>query len=125
MCRKVGSGAGEAPPGRGAGRRAPRGQQGRGAPRSWRARRPAPLNELEVEAKRQLQVPGVVGFPRDFPESSQVIRIGSDAVPVRMIENVESFGAELESDALVDRELLEQRQVPIVEAGVVDDVACG
>src|SRR5438105_4856923 len=84
---------------------------------------------LEVEAQRKLQITGVVVLARYLHECCPIGRVGTDAVtavgvaPVGMIEHVERFGAELEADALGDREFLEQPHVPIVETRVVDQVA--
>src|SRR5215475_4216649 len=41
----------------------------------------------------------------------------------RMIQNVEELGAELHADALGGFERLDQREVPVVEAGGAEDVA--
>ncbi len=40
-----------------------------------------------------------------------------------MVENVERLGAELESHGFPNGEFLEQTQVPVVEAGLVEQVA--
>src|ERR1039457_353685 len=77
---------------------------------------------LELEAKRKLQVAHVARFARNLAElSSGRIEIGT--IPVRVIEGVVCFSPELDKGPLSDRELLEQAEVPVVEARLVNRVA--
>src|SRR4051794_25278839 len=78
---------------------------------------------LKAEAKRHLEVAGVIVLARDLQEIRQVGRIRSDAVPVGVIEGVERLRAELEGHALANFEVFEQSQVPVLESRVVDHVA--
>src|SRR6202042_556408 len=49
----------------------------------------------------------------------------ANAVPLRVIEHVEGFGAELETGALVYREVLEQPRVEVPAAGNIQEVTAG
>ena len=42
---------------------------------------------------------------------------------MRMVDEVERFGSELESSLLIDRERLEQSEVPVLESRLVDQIA--
>src|SRR6185436_282615 len=75
---------------------------------------------LEAVPQAQLQVP-LIALPCDFAEGSAA-RIGIQAAPVRMVEPVERFGAKQDLVPLGDREFLEQSQVPVLEARVVEVV---
>src|SRR5258706_15472000 len=80
---------------------------------------------LEVEAERKLQVANVARLGSDLQEGTQVGGIGSNSGPVRVIEGIVSFSAELEAGPLGKGELLEQSEVPVVEARIVQNVAGG
>src|ERR1039457_479476 len=77
---------------------------------------------LELEAKRKLQVAHVARFAGDLAElSGRRAEIGT--TPVRVIESVVGFRPELDKCPLSDRELLEQAEVPVVEARLINRVA--
>src|SRR2546429_3833555 len=44
-------------------------------------------------------------------------------VPIGVVPNVEGLGAELEPVALSDRKALEESHVPVLESGLIEDVA--
>src|SRR5262249_23504419 len=44
------------------------------------------------------------------------------STPIRMVEDVEGFGAELESETFVHRDRLKQPHVPVPESGLIDQV---
>src|SRR5205823_4563374 len=77
---------------------------------------------LEIKAKRKLQVANVVVLTCNLSEVGAG-RVGSRAVPVRVVEGIECLGAELKSGAFGDRELLEQAEVNVVETRIVDQIA--
>src|ERR1700733_11264411 len=80
------------------------------------------LAALEIEPQRELEVPRQTGLARDLSElAGSRIQVG--AAEVRVIREVVTLRAELESGSLVDNERLEQREVPILEARLVDGVA--
>src|SRR6266852_2477619 len=84
--------------------------------------RARPHKGLKLQAQRKLQVTNVVALAGNLAERAEVGRVGSNAVPIRMVEDIECLRAELEADPLVDCELLEQTQVPVIEARVVNNI---
>ena len=61
-------------------------------------------------------------LPGDFAERGAG-RIESGAAQVRVVQDVEGLGAELHSVLLGDREGLEESQIPVLQARIVDNVA--
>ena len=58
-----------------------------------------------------------------FHERGQVGRIVSWPVPVRMIERIIGFGAELDARRFANPEILEQPDIVVLESRIVDQVA--
>src|SRR6266403_1170842 len=99
--------------------------------------RPCESCDLEVEAQRELQIAlaltrAAATFGEYFPKGRGVSGVKPDvgcspaaaiAAPIRVVPNVVRLGPELESYALCNREGLEQAEVPVLEPGLVDDVA--
>lgn len=87
---------------------------------------------LKVETKRKLNI-ALAAAARsaalrgNFSEGGacgvEVHAAAARAAPIRMVQEVEGFSAELESHAFADREGFEDPEVPIVETGLIDDVA--
>src|SRR5262245_63129489 len=71
----------------------------------------------EEEPQRELRIPPVAVLADD-PAEVGVGRIAVRAVQVRMVEEVEHFRAELELCSPLQREVLEQRNVPLLIARV-------
>src|SRR5258707_3514076 len=91
---------------------------------------------LEVEAERELEIALAAayagGFGQDLAEGGAVVGIEADVggaaaaaatAPVRVVDEIEGFGAELEADVFFNRERFEQAEVPVLVAGLIDDVA--
>src|SRR5664279_4853815 len=70
---------------------------------------PAPVtaSALEEQAQRKLQIADVAGLAGDLSEGGKVGRIEAGAVPIRVVEDVERLGAELNSGLLREGDLLE------------------
>jgi hypothetical protein len=88
-----------------------------------------PVDDSEMIAKRKLQVAGEAGFRGDFSErrrrgieKAAGASAGCKSCPVRMIVDIERLGAELQAVPFVERELLVQTEVPVLEAGTVNGV---
>src|SRR5215475_3913622 len=62
-------------------------------------------------------------FPECLGEAKIIVEQDRRVGEVRMIQDVEELGAELHADALGGFERLDQREVPVVEAGGAEDVA--
>ena len=90
---------------------------------------------LEVEAEGELEVALAAGYAaargQDLAEGGQVRWIEPDvgaaaataaSAPVRVVDEVKGFGAELEADVFFDGEGLEEAKVPVLVAGLIDDV---
>src|SRR5260370_40632903 len=80
------------------------------------------LLRLEEQAQRKLDISHVARLTGDLTECGKVGRVEAGAVPVRVVEDVERLGAELHAGLLRERELLEETDVPVHEARVVDHV---
>lgn len=91
---------------------------------------------LEIEAQRELQIAlaaaDATSLGQYFPEGIEVGGVKSDiggpaapapAAPIRMVEKVEGLGAELKSSLLVNAEVLEKSEIPVLISGLVDEVA--
>lgn len=88
------------------------------------------LVESELRAQRELKV-AFAAFGKHFSEVAAA-RIQGDvssavtaarSTPVGMVPHVESLGAELEVYPFIHRNLLKQTHVPVLESGLIDDVA--
>src|SRR5207248_2564252 len=92
----------------------------------------------ELEAHAELNVPAIVGLGGDPPKArSRRIRIPQTAgqrialragliagpAQVRMVQEIEDLGPELQLPRSAQAEVLEDRDVPLLLAGVVDQVA--
>src|SRR5271157_1646319 len=79
---------------------------------------------LEVELQRKLDLPRVVGTVaggRNGPEGRGGFVVGiTRQREVRMVANVEEFGAEFQASLLRGLELLEQRVIEPMESGADD-----
>src|SRR5579863_4276556 len=76
----------------------------------------------EVSAQRKLQVADIAGLAGDLAEA-RAGRVIVHAAPVGVVGGIEGFRAELHSGvAFPDREVLEQTQVDVVKARVVNVV---
>ena len=97
--------------------------------------------DLEVQLDAQLNITGIAVI-RDFTRApggvsgiedglADLVRRETrvDAGRLRMIEDVESFQPELEANALREIEILEERDIPVVDArapeGISPDIAYG
>jgi hypothetical protein len=91
---------------------------------------------LEVEAQRELQIPlaaaDATSLGQYLPEGVEVGWVESDiggpaapaaAAPIRMVNKVEGLGAELKSSLLVNSEVLEKSEIPVLISRLVDEVA--
>ena len=85
----------------------------------------------ELRPQRELEV-ALAAFGKDFSEGRSASRIQSDiggatatatTAPIRMVPDVECFGAELEAKPFIHGNSLEQAHVPVLESGLVDHVA--
>jgi len=78
---------------------------------------------LEREAQGKLQVT-LAGFVSDLAEGRLVVSVHAQAanIPVGMVDKVERFSTEFETGLLGDHELLEETDVPVLEAGLIDDI---
>src|SRR5205085_5773430 len=82
------------------------------------------LASLENELCAELNIAIIRSGLRDVTKRSGVpscVRIAK----VRVIEDIKHLGAELEFCSLFNREVLEQREVRVNEAGSIEDVASG
>src|SRR5260370_40685720 len=80
------------------------------------------VGNLEHEAERKLQVAHVAVLGCDLAEGCSG-RVGPYTVPVRMVERVIRFSAELKGGPpFVNDELFEKAHVPGVEARVVNHI---
>jgi hypothetical protein len=90
---------------------------------------------LEVEPQRKLQVAFAPAHSsslgKHFPKGIQIGGVQTDicgaaaatpAAPIRMVDEVESLGTELEAKALGDRKRFEQAEVPILEPRLIDQI---
>src|SRR5580698_4426885 len=93
---------------------------------------------LEEELQRQLQdarVVRAVRVQKTLAKTAGIARriVGAaittdrvvDAAPLRVIEHVEGFGAELEIGPLIQEEVLEQTRVHVPTPGIIHEVAAG
>src|SRR5262249_24343720 len=105
---------------------------------SRRSRRDSRFVESEANLETELNVARPAGsdhgvgaghvrrrrhFPERVAEADAVVEQDRWVGEVRMMQDVEDLGAELHADALGGFEGLDQREVPIVEAGAAEDVA--
>ena len=81
---------------------------------------------LELRPQRELKVP-FAAFGCNLAERGtrriEIHAATAGATPVRVVPDVEGFGAELEVYPLIHRNLLEQTHVPVLESRLIDDVA--
>src|SRR5205823_67791 len=97
----------------------------------------AQSKRLEVKSQRKLQIALAAAnsspFGKHFPEGVEIGGIESDitcvrvtpatATPIRMVDKVEGFSPELEPSLLVDGEVLEQAEIPVLVSGLIDEVS--
>jgi hypothetical protein len=89
---------------------------------------------LEIEAQRELQIALATAHPSAFCEHfSEGIEIGgiesdvrctvasAPTAPVGMVDEIESFGAELKASLLTNSEILEESNVPVLVTGLLYD----
>jgi len=86
----------------------------------------------ELEFKRELDIAlatasRAASLGGDFSEGRacriELHAAAASATPIGMVPDVKRFGAELKPDLLADRDYLEQAEVPVLESGLVNDVA--
>src|SRR6266849_9736152 len=86
---------------------------------------------LKLEAEGELQI-ALAPLGKYFAEGRGIGGVEADigraaataaAAPIWVVPDVEGFGAELEAEPFVDRNGLEQAEVPVLESGLVNDVA--
>src|SRR5215472_390056 len=82
------------------------------------------LASLENELCAELNITIICSGLRDVTKRSGVQSCVGIA-KVRVIEDIEHLGAELEFRSLFNREVLEQREVRVNEAGPIEDVSSG
>src|SRR5206468_7417599 len=80
-------------------------------------------NPLELIPQAELNVAALVSLRRDAPEVGVARIARGDVVPVRVVDEVEDLGPELDFVAATDTEVLEERDIPILFARVVCQVA--
>src|SRR5215475_1965442 len=84
----------------------------------------------ELKAQRELKVALALADAAALRSDLSKVRAGrievhsaaAASTPIRMVEDVEGFGAELESETFVHRDRLKQPHVPVPESGLIDQV---
>src|SRR5215467_15118601 len=85
----------------------------------------------EVDPERKLNIPlasaDAAALSRDFPEVGaggiEIHATTTTTSPIGMVKHVKCFGAELSSLILTDRKCLKQSKVPVVESGLIHQIA--
>src|ERR1700682_1901568 len=77
---------------------------------------------LKVEFQGKLYVPRSADRRRDHAAASSTIDIGTGGGETRSIGHVESFRPKLQTGSLADLELLEQREIEILEAVFAQEI---
>src|SRR5256885_5017296 len=85
----------------------------------------------EIEAQRELQVALTATCAAAFGGHFSKIGAGrieihaapAAATPIGVIDKVEGFGTELETALFIDGKGFEEAKIPVLESGLVDDVA--
>jgi len=92
---------------------------------------------LEVKSQRELQIALAAAHAPSLGEYfSEGVEVGgvepdiicvrvapATATPIRVVDKIEGFGPELESSLLVNREVLEEAEIPVLISGLIDEVA--